>query len=294
MLGTKGGLPTARLSTRSTYLRSFSSWLGRRDAGGVALLGNADRAERRRVYLIDKSARGENDFGAAAADVGDGDFAARDVERPLHAQERQPGLFVGGNHFDVEVELAADALAKLGAVLGVADGAGGDGRDAADAIAVGDREKAAERGDRGFDGGVAQLAGGHERGGQPSVFAFFVEDAVAARGEHLGHDQPDAIRADVDRGDAGGRAGVPASAVCSESTMTSAHNRPNRESLPDYTSGTGAPRVAAIPFGPNIRLRRRFVKGKMWLYSTSARTWSIVRKVRHMTDGGTIHRMRAG
>ena len=53
-----------------------------RDAGRVALLGDADRAERRRVDLIDQAARGEDDFRAAAADVGHGHLAARDVERP--------------------------------------------------------------------------------------------------------------------------------------------------------------------------------------------------------------------
>ena len=42
-----------------------------------------------------------------------------------------------------------------------------------------------------------------ERGGQPCVLAFFVQHAIATRRQHLGHHQPNAVGADVDRRNAG-------------------------------------------------------------------------------------------
>ena len=127
--------------------------LGSRNARRVALLGDTNRAELGSVNLIDQPAGSEDDLGAAAADVGDGHFAAGDVERPLHAQEGEPGLFLGRDHVDFQIELVADAAAKLGTVLGVADGAGGDGGNPADAVTGGDRAEAAQGVDGGFDGG---------------------------------------------------------------------------------------------------------------------------------------------
>ena len=201
MSGTNGGLPTCFLSARSTKSRSCATCLSRRAAGHAALLGHADRAELRVVDLVHQAGRGQHDFGAAAADVGHGHFAARDVERPRHAQERQPRFLGRRDDFDRKLQLLAHAVAELGAVLGVAQCAGADRANLARAVAIGDRKKVPQHIDRGVGRFGIEPAGFRQRGGQPRVFALFVEHAVAAGGQHLGHHEPNAVGPDINRGD---------------------------------------------------------------------------------------------
>ena len=39
------------------------------------------------------------------------------------------------------------------------------------------------------------------RAGQARVFALFIQHAVAAGGQHLGHHEPNAVGSNIDRGD---------------------------------------------------------------------------------------------
>ncbi len=259
--GDKRQLADAALEHAVDVFAELLELIGRRHAGGVALFGDADRTERRGVDLIDQSARGEDDFGAASADVGHRHLATRDVERPLHAQEREPSFFVRRDHFDVEVELAMDTLAKLGAILGISDGAGGNRRDAGDAVADGDRLEAAKRRNRGVDRGVRKFAGGDHRRRQPSVLALFVEHAVAARGQHLGHDQPHAVRADVDRGDARSRRGSAVAYGIFGIHHDICPERPNRELPTRLYVKHAVPEATCLPNTINICWWRWFVKG---------------------------------
>ena len=80
--------------------------------------------------------------------------------------------------------------------------AGADRANLVRAVAGGDREEIAQHVDRRVGRLGIEPAGLRHRRGQPRVLALFIEHAIPARGQHLGHDQPNAVRPDINRRDA--------------------------------------------------------------------------------------------
>ena len=75
---------------------------------GVAeLLAQPHRAQLRGVDRFDQMAESQHDFGAAAADVDDGDVLIGKIERALHAGERQQRFLLGADNFDVDAQVFA-------------------------------------------------------------------------------------------------------------------------------------------------------------------------------------------
>ena len=178
----------------------------------VELFGQPHGAELGGVDRFDQLAGGDDDFGAAAADVGQQRVLAGQIEPPPHALERQTGLLVGVDDLDRQIDLLAHAAAEFQAVGRLAHGARGDGPHRLDAHACGDRLESPQRFERGVHRLLVELAARGQRLGKPRRLALFVEHAVAAAGLGFGHDQADAVAADVDgrqpRVDVGGDVGL--------------------------------------------------------------------------------------
>ena len=177
--------------------------------GGIAAaeaLGEAHGAERRRIDRLDEVAGGEDDLGAAAADVSDDDVPSGEIDGVLNARKRQPRFPLGADDLDLDPHLVADAAAEVGPVAGLADGAGGDRPQVGHLIPGGDLPEAPQRLERPRHRLIVE----HPRGdaaAQARWLPLLVEDPVGAAAEGLGDEHPHAVRPDVDRRQAAGQIG---------------------------------------------------------------------------------------
>src|SRR4051812_6037823 len=119
----------------------------------------ADRSHPRRdVELRVLAGRADHVLGAAAADVDDEGL----VRRPPggRTEEGQPRLLLTGDGLRLDVEALTQQLRELGAVLGVADGAGRDGHDPIGAVTIDLLLVVLEDSDDALDRGVGEAAAG--------------------------------------------------------------------------------------------------------------------------------------
>ncbi len=93
-------------------------------------LGDPDRAQRKRVDLIDGGSGREDDLDAAAADVHHRGGAALEIEVPGGAAEGQLGLLVTGDDIDAKLMLPQDFPGEGPPVGRLPDRARGDRPDA--------------------------------------------------------------------------------------------------------------------------------------------------------------------
>lgn len=114
------------------FLHTVEIFAGHRLAA-TKFFGETHRAEIGGVDRLNLFAGGEDDFGAATADVGEQGIFAGQIEAPPDAVEGEVGFFFGADHFDRQVELLGDPLAEIGAISRFTDGAGGDRVEAFDA-----------------------------------------------------------------------------------------------------------------------------------------------------------------
>src|SRR5690606_38623543 len=126
------------------------------------------------------------------------------VEREV-VGDRSPGeagLLVLGDDLERDIEFAADALGEGLAVARETHGGGGDGGEAGDAAALGDALHAAQRLEGAFHRLGVEGASGGDAGGEARLVLHLVDDVETAGGIPLGHQQPDGVRADVNRAEA--------------------------------------------------------------------------------------------
>ena len=127
------------------FLHAVEIFAGHR-LPAAELFGESHCAEVGGVDCFDLFAGGKDHFGAAAADIGKQGVFSEQIKPPADAVEGEVGFFFGADHFDRQTKLLGNALAEVLAVGRFADGAGGDGVEAFDAQAGGDRLETSQGG----------------------------------------------------------------------------------------------------------------------------------------------------
>ena len=160
-------------------------------------LGEPHRPELQAAGGLGLLAAGADDLGGAAANVEE-QRAFRGRLSLEDAEADQARLLRAADHFQADAGAGADGADQLGAVRGLADGAGGDGAHLRGARAIGELREPLQR-----DGGAGDGAGGEATGAEDLLAeadrdAIFGEDQRGSGGGHLRDLQADRVRAEVD------------------------------------------------------------------------------------------------
>ena len=190
---------------------------GKAFAGQVARgqLAHPHGAQRRGEDLLDGVAGGQDDLGAAAADIGHGHVLAFQAEVADHAEERQLGFLLRGDDLDVQPGLGLHAADEVRTVGRFPHGARGDGLHFTHLIAGRNLlHMPQHRQGVLYRVGVQMSCGGQSLA-QTRGFLFFVQNAIVSVPQGFRHDQSNAVGADIDAppadgpGPARGRSVVP-------------------------------------------------------------------------------------
>src|SRR5215211_718154 len=100
-------------------------------------LGEPHGAELRRVDRLHFVPDGQDNFSAAATDVGNGDRLIGKVKRLLHAREGEQAFYFSADNFNVQPAYIAHPAAEIWPVRRLADGGSCDGPKLRDLKAVG-------------------------------------------------------------------------------------------------------------------------------------------------------------
>jgi hypothetical protein len=119
-----------------------------------------------------------------------------------HAEERQLRLLFAGDHLHIESRFGLHTVDKLFPVNCFADRAGGNRADLTYLKSTGDLLHSPQGGNRGIDHRRVEAAGAAQPHTQSRGLLLFVENTVIAVAQRFGHDQTDAVGADVDGGQA--------------------------------------------------------------------------------------------
>jgi len=175
--------------------------------GATEVVGQSNRAEGKRGVEFDDAARGEDDFEAAAAEIGDAGVEFGEVHARGGTAEGEESLFLFADDLDVKGEArgggrVAHGAEELVGVAGLADGGGGEGSNHGAGVGAREGDEIADHPDGLRDGLGREKAGGREGPGEFGHGAIFGQDAALARGGEFDGDRADAGAPDVDDGDA--------------------------------------------------------------------------------------------
>ncbi len=160
--------------------------------------GAAERSQGEADDLVELARLGGDPLGAAAAHVDDDGGARPQVHDLAHGAVDEPPLLQAGEELDVEAGEGLDPGQEVGAVGGLAHGAGGHGHHALHPPEAGEGGHLPQSLEAVPHGGLGEGARAQAGLAEAHHLALAAQQLVAAAGRRLGHHHVDGVRSDVD------------------------------------------------------------------------------------------------
>ena len=163
-------------------------------------LFQANCAKGPRDGVFELTVSGNDDLGAASADVNYHKAAVRMGPTSLDAGVDETGFFEARDDFDGRADRLAGAVDEIFLIAGVADGAGGDDADAGRAEAVVGGGEAGESSDQQIHRGLGDGTFREDAGAEAGDFAVGAEHLPRLAGVDFGDGETGGVTADIDGG----------------------------------------------------------------------------------------------